>query len=82
MKKAKEHHVELVEAREDAAKEPFDVVAASIQGAVVFPRLDGVAGRRHDRDSAKIKGQLAGCGAGGSGNGPRPASSSRPCAAS
>ena len=65
MDKSKEHHIEFLEAREDAAeafesaKQAFDFVAPAVHGAVVFPGSDAVSLGWHNRDEAEIEGQLA-----------------------
>ena len=66
LKESEEHHIELIEPREDApealqpTEEPLDFVAATVQQAVVFPRLQAGPTRRNDRNPSKIQRQLAG----------------------
>ena len=98
VEEGEEHDVAFVEAGEDAAEslepveESFDLVAAALEHAVVFPRLQTGALGRHDGNPSAIQCQLA-ClvvlsqarsisSGSGSGRGPRPASSSRPRRAS
>ena len=63
---AEEHHVEFLEAREDAAEafEPseqsFDLVALLVDRAVVLPRVEPVGLRRNHRNEAQIERQLPG----------------------
>ena len=66
MEEAEEHHVQLVEAGEDAAealepaKEPLDFVAAAIEHTIVVPGLQPRAGRRDNGNPSEIQSQLAG----------------------
>ena len=66
VKKSEEHHIEFIETREDApeafepTEEPLDFVAAAVEQAVVFPRLQTAPTGRHDGNPSKIQRQLAG----------------------
>ena len=65
VEEGEEHDVALVEAGEDAAEplepteESLDLVAAAIEHAVVFPRLQAAALGWHDGNPSKIQSQLA-----------------------
>lgn len=62
--KSDKHDVELFEPREDAAKalepakQPFDLVAPLVHGAVVCPRRGPVLLGWHHGDQAEVKRQL------------------------
>ena len=64
--KAKENHVELLEAGEDAAvslhapEQPLDLVPLFVKGAVVAPGIDTVGFGRNDGDHAEVEHQLPG----------------------
>lgn len=66
MDKGKKHHVEFLEAGEDAAeafessKEALDLVASAVHGAVVLPSGDAILLGRNDGDVAEVKCQLSG----------------------
>ncbi len=66
MQKAEEHHVQFVEAGEDAAealeavKQSLDLIAATIEQAVILPGFQASARRWDDRSPTEIQGQLAG----------------------
>lgn len=59
-----EHEIKFLEPREDAAKalesakQPFDLIAPLVHGAVVLPRCDPNLLGRHNRDEPKIERQL------------------------
>jgi hypothetical protein len=63
--KAEEQDIEFLEAGEDApvafesAEEPFDLIALSVESAIVTPGIDAVAFRRPNRNHAQFKHQLA-----------------------
>src|SRR5690606_994218 len=63
--KGYEHHIELLEAREDAtetfqsAEQPLDLVAPPVHDAVVFPGLDAVGLRWYDGCEPEVKRKLA-----------------------
>ena len=64
MDKEGEHHIKLVEAREDpaesleAAEQPLDFIAFFVQATVIVPRLSSVTFRGHYRGHPKISHQL------------------------
>src|SRR5258708_30733005 len=66
MNKRHEHHVELLESREDtakaleSAKQPLDFVAPLVHLTIVLPRLDPVGLGRHNRDEPQLQSQLTG----------------------
>ena len=66
MNKRHEHHVELLESREDtakaleSAKQPLDFVAPLVHLTIVLPGLDPVGLRRHNRDESQVQSQLTG----------------------
>ena len=59
-----EHHIKLVEAREDptesleTAEQPLDFIAFFVQATVIVPGLSSVTFRRHHRGHPKISHQL------------------------
>lgn len=65
MDKREEHHVELLEAREDApealeaTKQALDLVATAIHGTIVIPGRDAVVLGRHRRDETEVERQLS-----------------------
>ena len=65
MEEGEEHDVELVEAGEDttesleSAEESLQLVAAAIEHALVFPRLQAGALGRYERNPSEIQSQLA-----------------------
>lgn len=66
MDKGQEHHIEFLEAREDAAKaleptkQPLDFITPVVHGSIVLPCGDAVLLGQHDRNEAKIESQLPG----------------------
>ena len=66
MNKRHEHHVELLESREDtakaleSAKQPLDFIAPLVHLTIVLPGLDPVGLGRHNRDEPQVQSQLTG----------------------
>ena len=66
MNERDEHDIELVKPREEApksfepAEQPFDLMAACIQGAIVVPWRAAIVFRGHHRDIPEFHGQLSG----------------------
>ena len=64
MEESEEHYVELVETGEDAAEplqppeKPLDLVAAAIERAIEFPRLQTVSTGRNDGNPSEVQRQL------------------------
>ena len=65
--KGQEHHVEFLDAREDATealeatKQPLDLVASAVHGAAVLPGRDATLLWRDNRDEAEIRLPVAKC---------------------
>ena len=59
MDKASEDDIEFFKALEDTAKQPFDFIALSIHGFIVFPRIQTITLGRYDGDIAEIERPLA-----------------------